>query len=161
MGEIMNKKSSNTKNLNVVQGFVDILNENNLSELEYEAEGLKIKIVNNRNNLSVSPNTNIEAANIKSHEITTKTQDETEKFNNKHPGAVNSPMVGTAYASPEPGKEPFVKLNSSVSKGEILLIIEAMKVMNSITAHKSGKVVFIGFEDSQPIEFNQLLVVIQ
>ena len=55
----------------------------------------------------------------------------------------------------------FSAKQSSVSKGETLLIIEAMKVMNSITAHKSGKVVFIGFEDSQPIEFNQLLVVIQ
>lgn len=161
MGEIMNKKSSDTKNLNVVQGFVDILNQNNLSELEYEAEGLKIKIVNNRNNLSDAPNNNIKTVKINNHEVTTKKQVEPEKFTNKHPGAVNSPMVGTAYASPEPGKDPFVKLNSSVSKGETLLIIEAMKVMNSITAHKSGKVVFIGFEDSQPIEFNQLLVVIQ
>ena len=161
MGEIMNKKSSDTKNLNVVQGFVDILNGNNLSELEYEAEGLKIKIVNNRNNLSDTLNNNIQTAKINTHEVTTQTQVEPEKFTNKHPGAVNSPMVGTAYASPEPGQEPFIKLNSSVSKGETLLIIEAMKVMNSITAHKSGKIVFIGFEDSQPIEFNQLLVVIQ
>ena len=88
-------------------------------------------------------------------------EDKPEKFTNKNPGAVNSPMVGTAYSSPEPGKETFVKLNSSVSKGDTLLIIEAMKVMNSITAHKSGKVVFIGFEDSQPIEFDQLLVVIE
>ena len=77
------------------------------------------------------------------------------------PGAVNSPMVGTAYSSPEPGKETFIKLNSLVSIGDTLLIIEAMKVMNSITAHKSGKIVHIGFEDGQPIEFNQLLVVIE
>ena len=161
MGKIMNKKSSDTKNLNVVQGFVDILNENNLSELEYEAEGLKIKIVNNHNSLSGSPKTHIQPAKVNVSEEPTKIQDEPEKFTNKHPGAVNSPMVGTAYASPEPGKEPFIKLNSPVSKGETLLIIEAMKVMNSITAHKSGKVVFIGFEDNQPIEFNQLLIVIQ
>ncbi len=157
----MDKKSSDTKNLNIVKEFVDILNKNNLSELEYEAEGLKIKIINNRNNLSGSPKTNTQTTRVNIPEETTKLQDEPEKFTNKHPGAVNSPMVGTAYASPEPGKEPFIKLNSSVSKGETLLIIEAMKVMNSITAHKSGKVVFIGFEDSQPIEFNQLLVVIQ
>jgi acetyl-CoA carboxylase biotin carboxyl carrier protein len=70
-------------------------------------------------------------------------------------------MVGTAYSSSEPGKDPFIKINSSVEKGDTLLIIEAMKVMNSITAHKSGKVTFIGFEDSQPIEFNQLLIIIE
>ena len=161
MGKIMNKKSSDTKNLKIVQEFVDILNKNNLTELEYEVENLKIKIVNNRNNFSDFPETNIQTAKVNIPEKNTKIEDEQEKFTNKHPGAVNSPMVGTAYASPEPGKEPFIKLNSSVSKGETLLIIEAMKVMNSITAHKSGKVVFIGFEDSQPIEFNQLLIVIQ
>ena len=157
----MNKKNSNTKNLDTVQEFVDILNKNNLSELEYEAEGLKIKIINNRSSLSDSPKTHVQSTRVNVSEEPIKIQDEPEKFTNKHPGAVNSPMVGTAYASPEPGKEPFVKLNSSVSKGETLLIIEAMKVMNSITAHKSGKIIFIGFEDSQPIEFNQLLVVIQ
>ena len=70
-------------------------------------------------------------------------------------------MVGTAYSAPEPGKEPFVKLNSLVKKGDTLLIIEAMKVMNTITAHKSGKVSFIGFEDSQPVEFDQMLIIIE
>jgi len=90
-----------------------------------------------------------------------KKDDEPKQFTNQHPGAVNSPMVGTAYSSPEPGKDPFIKLNSSVSKGDTLLIIEAMKVMNTITAHKSGKVVFVGFEDGQPIEFNQLLLIIE
>ena len=157
----MNKNSSDTKNLNIVQEFIDILNKNNLSELEYEAENIKIKIVNNRNNPLGFPETIIQTSKVNTPEEIIKKQDESEKFTNKHPGAVNSPMVGTAYASPEPGKEPFIKLNSVVSKGETLLIIEAMKVMNSIIAHKSGKIVFIGFEDSQPIEFNQLLVVIQ
>ena len=90
-----------------------------------------------------------------------KTVEKVKDFTNKHPGAVNSPMVGTAYSAPEPGKEPFIKLNSQVSKGDTLLIIEAMKVMNTITASKSGKIVFIGFEDSQPIEYDQLLVVIE
>ena len=70
-------------------------------------------------------------------------------------------MVGTAYSSSEPGKEPFVKMNSSVTKGDTLLIIEAMKVMNLITAHKSGKITFIGFEDSQPVEYNQILIIIE
>ena len=70
-------------------------------------------------------------------------------------------MVGTAYSASEPGKNPFIKLHSQVSKGETLLIIEAMKVMNTIASPKSGKIVFIGFEDGQPIEFDQLLVIIE
>ena len=157
----MNKKNSHKENLNIVQDFVDIVNKNDLTELEYEAEDFKIKIINNLKNTPIPQKTFIETPKANITENNIKIEDKPEKFTNKHPGAVNSPMVGTAYSSPEPGKETFVKLNSSVSKGDTLLIIEAMKVMNSITAHKSGKVVFIGFEDSQPIEFNQLLLVIE
>ncbi len=70
-------------------------------------------------------------------------------------------MVGTAYASPEPGKSPFIRIGDQVNKGQPLVIIEAMKVMNTINAEKNGKVVFIGFEDGQPVEFDQLLVIIE
>ncbi len=157
----MNPKSSHKDNLNIVQDFVDVVNKNDLSELEYEAKDFKIKIVNNLNNLPTPQETVVQTIKANTSEKIIKKQKEQEKFTNQHPGAVNSPMVGTAYSSPEPGKETFVKLNSSVSKGDTLLIIEAMKVMNSIVANKSGKVVFIGFEDGQPIEFGQLLVVIE
>ena len=157
----MNQKSSHKENLNIVQDFVDVVNKNDLSELEYEAKDFKIKIVNNLNNLPASQETIVQTSKADTSEKIIKNQKEPEKFTNQHPGAVNSPMVGTAYSSPEPGKETFIEINSSVSKGDTLLIIEAMKVMNSIVAHKSGKVVFIGFEDSQPIEFDQLLVVIE
>ena len=157
----MNQKNSHKENLNIVQDFVDVVNKNDLSELEYEAKDFKIKIVNNLNNLLTPQETIVQTTKADTSEKSIKKQKEPEKFTNQHPGAVNSPMVGTAYSSPEPGKETFIELNSSVSKGDTLLIIEAMKVMNSIVAHKSGKVVFIGFEDSQPIEFDQLLVVIE
>ncbi len=149
-------------NINLVKEFVDIVNKDDLSELEYESEDFKIKIVRKTNNDSSEiqhilshPNTKI------SSEDAIKASDKKETFSNKHPGAVNSPMVGTAYSAPEPGKEPFVKLNSTVTKGDTLLIIEAMKVMNTITAHKSGKISFIGFEDSQPVEFDQMLIIIE
>ena len=70
-------------------------------------------------------------------------------------------MVGTAYSSPEPGKSPFIKIGDKVIKGQPLVIIEAMKVMNTINSEKNGKVVFIGFEDGHPVEFDQLLVIIE
>jgi len=157
----MKKNNINKDNLNLVQTFVDIVNKDNLSELEYEADGIKVKIVS-KNFSQNKPQAQI-IEKLEKQEVKALPQKdiETSKFTNDHPGAVNSPMVGTAYSAPEPGKEPFIKLNSSVSKGDTLLIIEAMKVMNTITAHKSGKIVFIGFEDSQPVEFNELLVIIE
>ena len=75
--------------------------------------------------------------------------------------AVKSPMVGTAYLSPEPGAKPFIAVGGAVKQGDTLLIIEAMKVMNPITAPKAGKVAQILINDSQPVEFDQPLVVIE
>ena len=74
--------------------------------------------------------------------------------------AVKSPMVGTAYLSPEPGANAFIKVGDSVKEGDTLLIVEAMKVMNPIPSTKSGTVKAILVEDSQPVEFDQPLVVI-
>jgi len=75
--------------------------------------------------------------------------------------AVKSPMVGTTYLSPEPGAAPFISIGSAVKIGDPLLIIEAMKVMNPITAERAGKVAAILVEDGQPVEFDQPLVVIE
>lgn len=78
-----------------------------------------------------------------------------------HPGAVTSPMVGTAYMAPEPGAAAFVSKGGSVSAGDTLMIIEAMKVMNPIKAEKGGTVTQILVEDGQPIEFGDVLMVIE
>ncbi len=76
------------------------------------------------------------------------------------PGAVKSPMVGTAYLSPEPGAAPFVSVGQAVKAGDTLLIIEAMKVMNPITAPNAGTLKAILVDNAQPVEFDQPLVVI-
>ncbi|MGC6517210.1 MAG: acetyl-CoA carboxylase biotin carboxyl carrier protein [Candidatus Puniceispirillaceae bacterium] len=78
-----------------------------------------------------------------------------------HAGAVKSPMVGTYYESAEPGAAPFVKEGDSVSKGQTICIIEAMKVMNTITAPQAGTVKHIACQNGQPVEFDQLLIVIE
>ena len=158
----MTRKKNNIDEVNLVQALSDIVNTDKLSELEYETDLCKIKIVKHSNPiLSNVPSIENQTINAVPIEKENKTVPTSEKYNNKHPGAINSPMVGTAYSSSEPGKEPFIKINSSVKKGDTLLIIEAMKVMNTITAHKSGKVTFVGFQDNQPIEFNQLLLIIE
>ena len=155
-----NKKSYHSSNIDLVQTFVDMMNKDNLSELEYEHLDVKIKISNKTSN-SNENNFRTVSKNVEELKINDDTKNNPEILNNNHPGALNSPMVGTAYAAAEPGKDPFIKLNSLVKKGDTVLIIEAMKVMNSITAHKSGKITFIGFEDNQPVEFNQILLIIE
>lgn len=75
-------------------------------------------------------------------------------------GAIKSPMVGTVYLAPEPGASDFVKVGDSVKEGQTLLIVEAMKVMNPITAEKAGTVKSILVENAQPVEFDQPLVVV-
>jgi acetyl-CoA carboxylase biotin carboxyl carrier protein len=78
-----------------------------------------------------------------------------------HPGAVTSPMVGTAYHAPEPGAAAFIEIGKKISAGDTVMIIEAMKVMNPIKAEKSGTVTQILADDASPVEFGDVLVVIE
>ena len=79
----------------------------------------------------------------------------------KHPGAVKSPMVGTAYLAPEPGKPAFVAIGDKVTAGQTLLIIEAMKTFNPIKAPKAGTVVQILVDNAQPVEFGEPLMIVE
>ncbi|AWK86719.1 acetyl-CoA carboxylase biotin carboxyl carrier protein [Azospirillum thermophilum] len=78
-----------------------------------------------------------------------------------HPGAVTSPMVGTAYLSPEPGATPFVRVGDAVKAGQTVMIIEAMKVMNPIKAPRGGTVTELLISDAQPVEFGEVLMIIE
>jgi acetyl-CoA carboxylase biotin carboxyl carrier protein len=79
----------------------------------------------------------------------------------KHPGAVPSPMVGTAYLSAEPGAAPFVKIGDSVTAGQTILVIEAMKTFNPIPAPRDGKITAVLVGDAQPVEFGEPLMIIE
>jgi acetyl-CoA carboxylase biotin carboxyl carrier protein len=79
----------------------------------------------------------------------------------EHPGAVKSPMVGTVYLAPQPGAPSFVKVGDKVAEGDVLLIIEAMKVMNQIRAPRAGRVAEIVVGDGSPVEFGQVLVILE
>jgi acetyl-CoA carboxylase biotin carboxyl carrier protein len=78
-----------------------------------------------------------------------------------HPGAVNSPMVGTAYLAREPGSPPFVKVGQSVREGETLLLIEAMKTYNEVRAPRAGKITRILVTDGTPVEFGEPLLILE
>jgi acetyl-CoA carboxylase biotin carboxyl carrier protein len=79
----------------------------------------------------------------------------------RHPGCVPSPMVGTAYRSPEPGAHPFVEVGDRVQAGQTILIVEAMKHMNEVAAPRAGTVVEILVEDGQPVEYGEPLMIIE
>ena len=142
----MTKKNVHKENLSIVQQFVDMVNKDNLLELEYEADDFKVRVVKNmKTSFSTPQETIVSIPNARENKEASKSIEKVEQYTNKHPGAVNSPMVGTAYSAPEPGKDSFIKLNSQVTKGDTLLIIEAMKVMNTIIAPKSGKVISVSY----------------
>ena len=84
-----------------------------------------------------------------------------EEITSSHPGAVSSPMVGTVYLAPEPSAPNFVSEGDTVSAGQTLVIVEAMKVMNPITAPKSGKVARILVGNAQPVEYGEVLIIIE
>ena len=79
----------------------------------------------------------------------------------EHPGAVKAPIVGTAYLAPQPGAPPFVRLGDVIAEGQPLLIIEAMKVMNQIRAHRPGRLAQILVADAQPVEYGAVLMLIE
>jgi acetyl-CoA carboxylase biotin carboxyl carrier protein len=79
----------------------------------------------------------------------------------RHPGAVRAPMVGTVYLTPEPGAAPFVAVGAEVGEGQTLLIIEAMKVMNPIRAPRGGRIAEILISNGDPVEYGELLLVIE
>jgi acetyl-CoA carboxylase biotin carboxyl carrier protein len=79
----------------------------------------------------------------------------------RHPGAVRAPMVGTVYLTPEPGAPPFVDVGAEVREGQTLLIIEAMKVMNPIRAPRSGRVANVMVSNGDPVEYGELLLIIE
>ena len=152
-------KENSNKDIELIRKLSQLMTKEKIIKLNYEKSDLKLSIDKNtqsQNLQTIQTPKLVETETKENKTLETKTN-----FDINHPGALKAPMVGTAYVSPEPGKAPFIRLGDTVSNNQPLLIIEAMKVMNTITAPKGGKVVFIGFEDGQPVEFEQLLVIIE
>ena len=153
-------KDNHSKNFKLISELSELMTKEKISLLVYEVSDLKLKIDKYESNQLKIENKKTDQEDNLLNERNSGLLDKIE-YTSDHPGSIKSPMVGTAYASPEPGKSPFIRIGDQVNKGQPLVIIEAMKVMNTINAEKNGKVVFIGFEDGQPVEFDQLLVIIE
>ena len=132
-----------------------LLDETNLTEIEIERAGLRVRVARNVS-VSASMPPSYQPASPAPAAAPAAVADLA-----KHPGVVPSPMVGTAYWASEPGAKPFIEVGTKVSVGQTLLIIEAMKTMNQIPSPRAGTVTQILVEDGQPVEFGEPLVIIE
>lgn len=147
----------------LVRKLADILTETGLSEIEIEHSGLKIRVA--KTLVGAAP---MQVAIPAAAHVAAAAPAAAAPAGEAAPAApaikgdqVKSPMVGTAYLKPAPDAQPFVKVGDTVTAGQTLMIVEAMKTMNPIPATKGGRIVAILVEDAQPVEFGEPLVVIE
>lgn len=139
----------------LIHELSSLLTETGLTEIEIDQNGLRVRVARNAGVATVgvaAPAPVAAAPAPAEHAVPTA---------ESHVGAVASPMVGTAYLSPEPGAAPFVQIGDSVREGQTLMIVEAMKTMNPIPAPKAGKVTRILVDDGQPVEYGEVLMAIE
>lgn len=137
-----------------IRELARLLEETGLAEIEIEDDGRKLRVARDHAAATVVPV-------AKSVIQTAASARGDDKPDFVPPGAVHSPMVGTAFLAPEPGAPPFVKVGDPVAEGDTLLIIEAMKVMNQIRAPLAGTVTQVLADDGRPVEYGQILIVIE
>lgn len=141
----------------LIRELANLLNETNLTEIEVEEADRRIRVARN---LATGAVAAAPAAAAAAPLIVAAAPAEATKAG-EHPGAVLSPMVGTVYTAPEPDAPAFVSVGTQVEAGQTLLIIEAMKVMNPIPAPRGGTVKKIFVANAQPVEYGEVLMVIE
>ena len=139
----------------LVRKLSALLDETGLTEIEFADGERRVRVCKTVQMVSSAPQfatTTAEGSIEASVELDTLAD---------HPGAVIAPMVGTVYAAPEPGADPFVSLGDTVSADQTLLLIEAMKTFNPVRAPKAGRVAQILISDATPVEYGELLIIIE
>ena len=145
----------------LVKALADILDDAGLAELEYETADLSVRLSRVSGAAPFAP-VEVMAAPAAAPAPTSSPAPAADRVDAaSHPGAVTSPMVGTVYVAPEPDAPSFISVGDAVNKGQTILIVEAMKVMNPITAPADGTVTQIFVQNAQPVEFGEVLVVIE
>ena len=142
----------------LLRKLADILTETGLTEIEYEVGDQRVRVA--RGGIATVTH---HAPMAHGHATATASAPAAAPAGKPGdaPGTVKSPMVGTVYTGPEPGKAPFVKVGDKVREGQTLLIIEAMKVMNSLPSPRAGTVTAVLVSDGQPVEYGEPLLVIE
>ena len=140
-----------------IKTLIEMLEESNLNEIEVSQGDESVRISKGKDPADYIENNQINTS-ISSQEKVSINEDGTRKFVGNQ---VKAPLVGTFYRKPSPESDPFVKVGDIVKKGQVLCIIEAMKMMNEIKSEFDGEVSSIEIEDGQPVEFGQTIIVIQ
>lgn len=159
---------SNPLDTKIISRLAEILDETNLTELEYEDESCRISLVRNPTGVavtgayapSVAPVV-APAPAVASATAPVQAENNTVEDYTNSPNAVKSPMVGVVYLSADPKTPNYVKVGDAVSEGDTVCLVEAMKTFNPVKAHKGGKVVKILVESGDPVEYGEPLVVIE
>ena len=142
----------------LIRDLAGILEETNLTEIEVEQEDLRIRVSRAPAAVHAYAPAPMQAASAPAPAPASPAAPAAAEASKN---AVPSPMVGTAYSAPAPGAAAFIEVGQKVKEGQTLLIIEAMKTMNQIPSPRAGTVTAILFEDAQPVEFGEPLVVIE
>jgi len=140
-----------------IRELAELLSETGLTELEVEQAGVRIRVARHASHVVSAPAYTSAPAHTAA---AMPAAEPSAKPAGPAAGAVPSPMVGTVFVAPEPGKPPFVKVGDRVAEGDTLLIVEAMKTMNPILSPRSGTVSEICIRDAEPVEFGQTLLII-
>ena len=135
----------------LIKELVENLKEFELTELEYQEGQTKIKVSKASKGIELGQTSSVVSPN----KSVLKSSDESEGMR------VKSPIIGTAYLSPEPGAKKFVEVGDKIKKGQTIMIVEAMKTMNHVPSTSDGEVKKILVEDGQPVEFGQTLVLLK
>ena len=143
-----------------VKKLIEMLEESNLEEIEIQEGEESVRLVKNKPNnlLSSQPVYTESIQTIEDRPIERSKEESEEPAEDEDSGdLINSPMVGTFYSSASPGSKPFVSVGDHVNEGDVVCIVEAMKMMNEIKSEFSGEVLSINVENSQPVEYGQTL----
>jgi acetyl-CoA carboxylase biotin carboxyl carrier protein len=159
MAKAPDKPKKNEIDYELIRELAKLLDETGLSEIEIEHDDQRVRVARNAGRAAAPGPAHIAPHSAAPAPVGMSTPKPTDPT--KHPGVVISPMVGTAYMAAEPGAKPFVEAGSRVKAGDTLLIVEAMKTMNQIPAPRAGTVIQILFEDGQPVEFGEPLMIIE
>ena len=155
------KTASAPSETKLVKELADILDKSGLAELEYETDAVAIRLSRVTSAATVVEAAPAVSAPAAAAPSPVPAEPATAANPADHEGAVTSPMVGTVYTAPEPGAAEFVSEGDTVKAGQTLFIVEAMKVMNPITAPTAGKVTKIFVQNAQPVEFGEALAVVE
>lgn len=149
----------------LIRDLAELLSESDLSEIEVEQDDFRIRVARTLSpalhQVSMPQPAASAAAPAAAPAAAEAPAAGAEEAAARHPGAVKSPMVGTAYLAPEPEAKPFVDVGDSVSAGQTLMIVEAMKHMNEVPSPKAGTVTAILVSDGQPVEYGEVLLIIE